>query len=75
MKKNHVGIVCLRMIYFQYLDCKSSYTIYYIDFTLLIAVLRRWKGELFFTVRCSMIFFFVKTSKRVYFTGRNTGFF
>ena len=34
------------MIYFQYSECKGSYTIYYINFTLLFVVIRCLKKEL-----------------------------
>ena len=39
------------MIYFRYLECKSSYTIYYIDFTLQFAVNKMFKKELVFHCR------------------------
>jgi hypothetical protein len=41
---------------FSYLECKISYSIWYIDCTHLFELIRRLKNNLIFIVRCSIIF-------------------
>ena len=57
-----IVVVRLLVIYFQYSACKSSSTVYYIEFTFLSVLKRRLKKTLIFIVISSMIFSIVRSS-------------
>ena len=60
-------LVWLRVIYFWHSEYKSNYTVYYIDFRLLLGLIRYFKMELAFSKFCqiSKVLFKVGTIKTI----------